>query len=184
MYPIHTLFSNCALYYFHGCITQLVVWVFKASGFHRGMISIVQIYIFLVLFIFDFSSCLSQPINFLRPVMAIVTYILLTALHSGIHARFHPQVCASRPQWYKSPHVILFQILGESASRATAVIIFDFCFVKLGCYILNIQGSSQVIDIVAYGGYKFVGYIHTFISFKMMMMMTYDLTLFPVWFYR
>jgi len=75
------------------------------------------------------------------PVMAIVTYILLTALHSGIHARFHPQ------------------ILGESASRATAVIFFDFCFVKLGCYILNIQGSSQVIDIVAYGGYKFVGVI-------------------------
>ena len=52
------------------------------------------------------------------------------------------------------------QILGESASRATAVIFLDLCFVKLGCYILNIQGSSQVIDIVAYGGYKFVGYIH------------------------
>ena len=46
MYPIHTLFSNCALYYFRGCITQLVVWVFKASGFHLGMISTVQIYIF------------------------------------------------------------------------------------------------------------------------------------------
>ena len=55
------------------------------------------------------------------------------------------------------------QILGESASRATAVIFFDFCFVKLGCYILNIQGSSQVIDIVAYGGYKFVGYIHLYL---------------------
>ena len=52
------------------------------------------------------------------------------------------------------------QILGESASRATAVVFLDFCFVKLGCYVLNIQGSSQVIDIVAYGGYKFVGYIH------------------------
>jgi protein transport protein YIF1 len=54
------------------------------------------------------------------------------------------------------------QILGESASRATAVVFFDFCFVKLGCYILNIQGSSQVIDIVAYGGYKFVGYLHLY----------------------
>ena len=88
--------------------------------------------------------------------MAIVTYILLTALHSGIHERFHPQVCAPRPQWYKVL-MLRLQILGESASRATAVIFFDFCFVKLGCYILNIQGSSQVIDIVAYGGYKFVG---------------------------
>jgi len=75
------------------------------------------------------------------PVMAIVTYILLTALHSGIHARFHPR------------------ILGESASRAVAVVFFDFCFVKLGCYILNIQGAYQVIDIVAYGGYKFLGVI-------------------------
>ena len=93
--------------------------------------------------------------------MAIVTYILLTALHSGIHERFHPQVCtcASRPQWYQVLMLPL-QILGESASRATAVIFLDFCFFKLGCYILNIQGSSQVIDIIAYGGYKFVGYIH------------------------
>ncbi|KAF8811282.1 hypothetical protein BYT27DRAFT_7336318 [Phlegmacium glaucopus] len=38
------------------------------------------------------------------------------------------------------------QILGESTTRA---------------YLLNIQGSSQVIDIVAYGGYKFVGVILT-----------------------
>ena len=52
---------------------------------------------------------------------------------------------------------VFFQILGESASRATAVVLLDFCFIKLGCYILNIQGSSQAVDIVAYGGYKFVG---------------------------
>ena len=50
-----------------------------------------------------------------------------------------------------------FQILGESASRATVVVLLDFCFIKLGCYILNIQGSSQAVDIIAYGGYKFVG---------------------------
>ncbi|KAF8154874.1 YIF1-domain-containing protein [Crassisporium funariophilum] len=77
------------------------------------------------------------------PVMAIVTYILLTGLHSGINAQFHPE------------------ILGESASRATAVVLLDFCFVKLGCYVLNISGSSQVIDLLAYGGYKFVGVILT-----------------------
>ena len=50
-----------------------------------------------------------------------------------------------------------FQIIGESASRAIVVVLLDFCFIKLGCYILNIQGSSQAVDIVAYGGYKFVG---------------------------
>ena len=90
--------------------------------------------------------------------MAIVTYILLTALHSGIHAHFHPRV-----RFFFSFHsfpvlnIQISQILGESASRATVVVILDFCFIKLGCYILNIQGSSQAVDIVAYGGYKFVG---------------------------
>ena len=39
------------------------------------------------------------------------------------------------------------------------VLFLDFLFVKLGCYILNVQGSSQFIDILAYGGYKFVGYV-------------------------
>lgn len=48
--------------------------------------------------------------------------------------------------------------MGESASRAIAVVLLDFVFVKLGCYFLNIQGSSQVVDLIAYGGYKFVGY--------------------------
>ena len=51
----------------------------------------------------------------------------------------------------------MFQMLGESASRAIGVLTIDFCFVKLGCYFLNVQGSSQVVDLVAYGGYKFVG---------------------------
>ena len=71
--------------------------------------------------------------------MALVTYILIAALHSGLQARFHPEV------------------LGRSASRALAVVILEFVFVKAGCYLLNISGSGQVTDLVAYGGYKFVG---------------------------
>lgn len=67
--------------------------------------------------------------------MAMVTYVLLAAVLSG-----DPMV------------------LGESASRALGVVLLDFVFVKLGCYILNVQGSSQVVDLIAYGGYKFVGY--------------------------
>ena len=74
------------------------------------------------------------------PVMAIFTYILLSTLHSGIAEHFSPL------------------ILGESASRATAVVLFDFALVKFACYILNIPGSSQMIELIAYGGYKFVGY--------------------------
>ncbi|KAL9714910.1 Protein transport protein yif1 [Leucoagaricus gongylophorus] len=80
------------------------------------------------------------------PVMAIVTYILLTAIHRGLEKNFNPK------------------ILGESASRAIAVVILDFVFVKLGCYFLNIQGSSQVVDLIAYGGYKFIGVILTITS--------------------
>ena len=53
-------------------------------------------------------------------VMAIVTYVLLAGLHSGLHARFHPE------------------ILGITASKALAVVLMDFLFVKLGCYFLNI----------------------------------------------
>jgi hypothetical protein len=71
--------------------------------------------------------------------MALVTYILLAALQSGLQERFHPKV------------------LGDSASRALAVVLLDFVFVKMGCYFLNVQGPSQVVDLIAYGGYKFVG---------------------------
>jgi len=75
------------------------------------------------------------------PVMAIVTYILLAGLHAGLNGPFRPQ------------------ILGETASRAILVVLFDGLFIKLGCYILNIQGSNQLVDILAYTGYKFVGVI-------------------------
>lgn len=58
---------------------------------------------------------------FLPQVMALVTYILLAALHSGLQSRFHPE------------------ILGVTASKALAVVLLDFLFVKLGCYFMNIQ---------------------------------------------
>ncbi|KAH8096855.1 YIF1-domain-containing protein [Cristinia sonorae] len=80
------------------------------------------------------------------PLMAFVTYILLAALHSGLQSRFHPE------------------ILGVTASTALVVVIMDFAFVKFGCYILNIQGSSQVLDLLAYDGYKFVGVIVTLLA--------------------
>ncbi|KAH9855550.1 YIF1-domain-containing protein [Lenzites betulinus] len=82
------------------------------------------------------------------PLMALVTYILLAALHSGLHSRFHPE------------------ILGVTASKAFAVVLLDFLFVKSGCYLLNIPGglSSQVLDVLAYDGYKFVGVIVTLIA--------------------
>jgi len=70
--------------------------------------------------------------------MAIVTYILLFALRTGLNAKFNPQV------------------LAEKTSLAITIIILECLFVKLGCYALGVQGNSQLVDILAYTGYKFV----------------------------
>ncbi|KAJ3559945.1 hypothetical protein NM688_g23 [Phlebia brevispora] len=80
------------------------------------------------------------------PLMALVTYILLAALHSGLNSRFHPE------------------ILGVTASKGLGIILLDFLIVKGGCYVLNIQGTSQVLDLLAYDGYKFVGVIVTLLA--------------------
>ncbi len=71
--------------------------------------------------------------------MAFVTYILLAALQSGLQSRFHPE------------------IFGIVATKAIVVLLLDFLFVKSGCYLLGVQGSSPIVDLLAYGGYKFVG---------------------------
>ena len=71
--------------------------------------------------------------------MAIVTYVLLTSIQSGLSSRFSPEV------------------FGTSLSKALAVLLLEFLFVKMGCYILNIPGQGQVFDLIAYAGYKFVG---------------------------
>jgi len=73
------------------------------------------------------------------PAMAFVTYILLAALQAGLESRFHPEV------------------FGVVATKAIVVLILDFLFVKGGCYLLGIQGSNPIVDLIAYGGYKFVG---------------------------
>jgi hypothetical protein len=72
------------------------------------------------------------------PTMALVTYVLLATLKAGLDSHFHPD------------------ILGLTASKALSVVLVEFMFIKLGCYLLNIQGQGQVTDLVSYGGYKFV----------------------------
>lgn len=73
-------------------------------------------------------SCTWKRVADSRAVMAIVTYILLTGLHAGVNSAkgFKPQ------------------ILGESASRATLVVMFDFLFVKLGC-VPRLHFPNQII---------------------------------------
>ncbi|KAK8212885.1 Protein transport protein yif1 [Zalaria obscura] len=77
------------------------------------------------------------------PVMAFVTYILLSTLLAGIHGAFRPE------------------LLGLTATNAFAVVIIELILLKLGTYLLNISNESQWLDLVAYSGYKFVGVILT-----------------------
>ena len=73
--------------------------------------------------------------------MAFVTYILLSTFLAGLRGAFQPE------------------LLGYTASTAFAIVIFEILGLKLGCYLLSISNESQLLDLVAYSGYKFVGII-------------------------
>lgn len=80
------------------------------------------------------------------PVMALVTYILLSVLLAGFRGNFHPE------------------LLGSITTTAIAVIIFEILCLKMAMYILSINNDSQLLDLVAYSGYKFVGIIVTMVA--------------------
>ena len=71
--------------------------------------------------------------------MAVTTYILLQTVLRGLSGSFRAES------------------LGMDASFSFGIIVFEFLAIKLGCYLLGIQGEGQVLDLMAYGGYKFVG---------------------------
>lgn len=75
--------------------------------------------------------------------MAFVTYILLSTLIAGLHGQFEPQ------------------LLGLTFSNASVIIVLELIVLWLGRYFLNINSESQIYDLVAYSGYKFVGVIAT-----------------------
>ncbi|KAL8687342.1 MAG: hypothetical protein Q9218_006457 [Villophora microphyllina] len=75
------------------------------------------------------------------PVMAFVTYILLSTLLAGLRGAFHPEV------------------MGLTATTAFVVVLLEILGLKFGTYILSISNDSQLLDLVAYSGYKFVGVI-------------------------
>jgi hypothetical protein len=77
------------------------------------------------------------------PVMSLVTYIFLQALISGLRGQFQPE------------------LFGYIATTALVVVIVEILGLKLGCYLLSISNASQLLDLVAYSGYKFVGVIVT-----------------------
>lgn len=75
--------------------------------------------------------------------MAFVTYILLSTMIAGLNGRFEPQ------------------LLGLTFSNASVIILLELVVLWLGRYFLNINSESQIYDLVAYSGYKFVGVIVT-----------------------
>ncbi|KAI9890259.1 MAG: hypothetical protein M1814_004294 [Vezdaea aestivalis] len=75
------------------------------------------------------------------PVMAFVTYILLSTVLAGLRGAFHPE------------------LLGMTATTALAIVLLEIAGLKLGVYLLSISNESQLLDLVAYSGYKFVGII-------------------------
>ncbi|KAK5131728.1 hypothetical protein LTR08_000617 [Meristemomyces frigidus] len=75
------------------------------------------------------------------PLMAFTTYILLSTLLAGLSGNFQPQ------------------LLGITFTNATSIILLELVFLWLGRYLLNIHSESQIYDLVAYSGYKFVGVI-------------------------
>jgi hypothetical protein len=79
------------------------------------------------------------------PVMALVTYILISSMLVGLRGNFDPQ------------------ILGFNASFCFLVVCLEILVLKLGCYLLSISNDSQLLDLVAYSGYKFVGAIVTLV---------------------
>jgi hypothetical protein len=79
------------------------------------------------------------------PVMALVTYILLSTLLAGLRGAFHPEV------------------MGSTFGYALFVVGAEILLLKLGTYLLSITNESQLLDLVAYSGYKFVGVIVTLV---------------------
>lgn len=79
--------------------------------------------------------------------MALVTYMLLFATARGLQSKFKPEV------------------MGESLTRAVLVVMLEFVGIKLGCYFLDVRdsGGASSVELIAYGGYKFVGIIATII---------------------
>jgi len=40
---------------------------------------------------------------------------------------------------------------------AIVVLVLGFLLIKGDCYLLGIQGTNPIVNLIAYGGYKFVG---------------------------
>jgi hypothetical protein len=76
------------------------------------------------------------------PLMALITYILISALMAGLKSAFHPE------------------LFGSMATKAIISVAAEILLLKASMYLwLNINSTAQLLHLVAYSGYKFVSVI-------------------------
>lgn len=80
------------------------------------------------------------------PVMAFVTYVLVSGVVLGVQNRFTPEQ------------------LGIQASTALVWIVIELLAIMLSLYVMNLSTELKYMDILAYTGYKYVGMIFTLIG--------------------
>ncbi|XP_066541181.1 protein YIF1B isoform X2 [Hoplias malabaricus] len=93
------------------------------------------------------------------PVMAFITYILVSGLALGTQNRFSPE------------------ILGMQASSALVWLIIEVLAVLLSLYLVTVNTDLTTIDLVAFSGYKYVGMIVGVLSGLLFGKMGYYLSL-------
>ncbi|VDD77709.1 unnamed protein product [Mesocestoides corti] len=72
------------------------------------------------------------------PSMAFITYVIVAGISLGINGRFAPD------------------LLGILSTQSFGWLVLEVCVLTFALYLLNIQSSLSYLDLLAYGGYKFV----------------------------
>uniref|UniRef100_A0A096M2J9 Protein YIF1 n=1 Tax=Poecilia formosa TaxID=48698 RepID=A0A096M2J9_POEFO len=80
------------------------------------------------------------------PTMGFITYILVAGLALGTQNRFSPE------------------LLGVQASSALVWLIMEVLAVLLSLYLVTVNTDLTTIDLLAFSGYKYVGYVLVHIS--------------------
>lgn len=75
------------------------------------------------------------------PVMAVVTYILMSGIALGMNARFTPES------------------LGVEASSALVWYIIEVLIIMFSLYLVNARTDLSTFDVIAFSGYKYVAMI-------------------------
>ncbi|TGZ65979.1 hypothetical protein CRM22_005577 [Opisthorchis felineus] len=77
------------------------------------------------------------------PLMAFITYVLVSGAIMGIQSRFSPE------------------LLGILSSEALGWLLLELLVFMFCIYVFNIQSHLSYLDIVAFSGYKFVRWLLT-----------------------